>query len=372
MSGIRRCIFHFPGYIDPSGKSASSARPQKMLEAFQNIGFQTDTVMGYGADRKKQILQIKKNIENGVEYDFLYSESSTMPTAFTEKNHIPKYFFLDFSFFRYCKKQGIRIGLFYRDIHWMFDQYKKNVAWWKRLISVGLYRYDLRQYCRLLDVLFLPSLKMGGYLPKAFCKVRQKALPSGTEDCAIVKKKAAGEAERPLRLLYIGGIGKELYDIMNLIVGVHDYPQAELTICCRETEWEENRGRYAPYLDRSIKIVHQTGRQLDDLYQQADLCCLIYTYSEYRNFAMPYKLFEYIGHQIPILVTEGSAAAAFISAHDIGYCIEDHSAAVIAALSYIHDHPEDLQKKSMRIAEIARKNTWKSRAEFAADCLRQK
>ena len=96
----KRMIFHVPNYIDLEAKSGSNIRPIKMINAFKEIGYDVDVVMGYASERKSKIKEIKNNIKNGVKYDFLYSESSTMPTLLTEKNHLPTHPFLDFSFFK--------------------------------------------------------------------------------------------------------------------------------------------------------------------------------------------------------------------------------------------------------------------------------
>ena len=122
---MKKCIFHIPNSLE--GNYGSHVRPQKMMQAFKDIGYDVDVVMGYGKERKQSIKKIKKNIRAGMKYDFMYSESSTMPTLLTEKNHLPLYPLLDFSFFRFCKKNGIRIGLFYRDIYWKFQIYKESV-----------------------------------------------------------------------------------------------------------------------------------------------------------------------------------------------------------------------------------------------------
>lgn len=108
----KRCIVHIPNHIEKSGKSGSNIRPIKMKQAFEENGYLVEYISGYGTERKVQINKIKRNIRNGIKYDFLYSESSTMPTLLTEKNHLPRYPFLDFSFFKFCKKNGIKIGLF--------------------------------------------------------------------------------------------------------------------------------------------------------------------------------------------------------------------------------------------------------------------
>lgn len=148
----KRCIVHIPNHIEKSGKSGSNIRPIKMKQAFEENGYLVEYISGYGTERKVQINKIKRNIRNGIKYDFLYSESSTMPTLLTEKNHLPRYPFLDFSFFKFCKKNGIKIGLFYRDIQWKFSVYRDNVSWYKKCFSIPMYRYDLRQYKKLLNV----------------------------------------------------------------------------------------------------------------------------------------------------------------------------------------------------------------------------
>lgn len=169
----KRCIFHIPNYIDLNRKSASNIRPFKMIKAFQDIGYQVDCVMGYGRERKKSIKEIKKNIKNGVKYDFLYSESSTMPTLLTEKNHLPTHPLLDFGFFKFCKKYNIKIGLFYRDIHWKFDMYKKNVPFVKRNIAKMFYKYDLYKYNKLVNVLYIASERVEQYIQHEInnCKI---------------------------------------------------------------------------------------------------------------------------------------------------------------------------------------------------------
>ena len=104
---MKRMIFHIPNKLDEKMQSGSQIRPVKMMQAFKNLGYQVDVVMGYCSDRKMKIDKIKKNIKAGVKYDFLYSESSTMPTALTEKHHMPLCLFLDFGFFEFCKSHRI-------------------------------------------------------------------------------------------------------------------------------------------------------------------------------------------------------------------------------------------------------------------------
>lgn len=92
-------IFHIPMRINRERASASSIRPVKMIEAFERLGYEVILIEGNASQRKKRIKEIKHNIRKGVTYDFLYSESSTMPTLLTEKaslSYSPLFRFLFF------------------------------------------------------------------------------------------------------------------------------------------------------------------------------------------------------------------------------------------------------------------------------------
>ena len=58
MSEKRRCIFHIHNHLDEPAQTASQIRPRKMLQAFRDIGYEVDAVMGYGAQRKEAIARI--------------------------------------------------------------------------------------------------------------------------------------------------------------------------------------------------------------------------------------------------------------------------------------------------------------------------
>ena len=107
-----KIIFHPPLLLDPNAKSASGIRPLCMLEAFRQIGYEIDLVVGYAAERAQAIAEIERNVQSGVKYDFVYSESSTMPTILTDKHHLPLHPLLHRSFFRFCKTKHIPVGVF--------------------------------------------------------------------------------------------------------------------------------------------------------------------------------------------------------------------------------------------------------------------
>lgn len=359
MNSIKRCIFHIPYHIDSNIKSGTNIRPIKMKQAFEDNGYEVDCVWGYGAERKVRINEIEHKILRGIKYDFVYSENNTMPTVLTEKNHIPKYFNLDFAFLKFCRKQGIKIGLFYRDVYWKFDVYKEKTNWFKRRIAIPLYKYDLQQYDKLIDYLYLPSNKMRPYV-----EVVEKfsELPPGCEvNESVIKYKKEKKDTQMLELFYVGGIGG-LYDIEKLLKVVSRLKYVNMTVCCRENEWSENKERYKKYMNDNIHIIHKSGKELEEYYKKADISLLYFSSEGYRSFAMPVKLFEYMGNMTPIIATKGSAAGEFVESNDIGWNIPYDEDSLENLLEQIFHNRERLIKKNNNLAEALKKNTWKARA----------
>jgi len=360
-----KCIFHIPDNINPNWPSGSQIRPMKMLNAFKNIGYDVDFVMGYGAERKEQINKIKNNIKNGTRYEFLYSESSTMPTLLTERHHFPDYPFLDFGFMKFCKKSGINIGLFYRDIYWKFPIYSNNVALYKRMIALPMYKYDLGRYKKLIDILYLPSIKVNDYIGVNIGK-KVDELPPGADNFIKNRIIKQNKIQQYLEILYVGGINGDLYDFEKLLKIVNQETYLKLTVCCREQEWENNKNRYDKYLNNRISIVHKSGKDLIQLYDSADIVNLFIKPSEYRNMAMPVKLFEYLGSCTPIIATKGSASGNFVEKNDIGWAIDYDEESLAKLLDYIYNNQWILKEKSENEKKILPDNTWEARAKKVA------
>lgn len=359
------CIFHIPYYINPAMQSGSQMRPPKMIEAFKSIGYSVDVVMGYGSLRKSQINKIKTKIKNGRKYDFLYSESSTMPTLLTEKSHFPIYPFLDFSFFTYCKKNGIKIGLFYRDMHWKFEDYRKKVPFWKRAISIPFYKYDLRKYERIVDVLYLPSRQMEPLLSSYKMRKIEDLPPGGEYSYDVVKERDdyfAIRKDGSLKLFYVGGTSG-LYDLTSIFKAVMTTDDVYLVVCTRKEEWDRIKGKYLPYMCDRIKIIHESGKNLRSYYMQADICCCYLPIFKYTSFSMPVKLFESLSYVTPVIVTKGIEAGNFVQKWDNGFCIEYDDCSIIKLLEAIKKNQNVLLEKHNNAVTCLMKNTWEERAK---------
>lgn len=368
MNGDKRCIFHVPNYIDPTAKSGSQVRPVKMIEAFKNLGYDVDLVMGYGKERKSQIDRIKSEIKAGRKYEFVYSESSTMPTLLTERDHLPRFPVLDFGFLSYCRKNGIKICLFYRDMHWRFESYQSKVPFWKRIVTIPLYRYDLKKYEALVDVLYLPSEQMKPLL--SGYKIRKIDIlpPGAVYDTATVQERknyfSSGDKET-LNIFYVGGTGG-IYDLTGMFKAVGIVNNVNLTVCTRREEWNEVRSRYLPYMNERIKIVHESGEALRKYYMRADLSCCYFPVSRYMSFAMPIKLFEYLSFVTPVIATKGMEAGNFVQNWDIGFTIDYDDHSIVELLKDVSADRNVLSKKNKNAVACLMKNTWEERAKKVA------
>ncbi len=157
---MKRMIFHSPVPLDPEGKTGSHLRPVQMLSAFKELGYEVHEITGYGRGRWESVKLLKANIAKGFSYEFLYSESSTMPMFLTERHHLPFYFYVEIFLFRLCDKQSIPITAFYRDIYWKFNLFQKGTSFFKRMVAYFFYHLELITLAKYATVLFLPSLEM--------------------------------------------------------------------------------------------------------------------------------------------------------------------------------------------------------------------
>ena len=349
--------------------TAPMLRPRQIIKGLQQIGYHVDVIEGTAEERKAKIKIIKQNIVSGIHYDFMYAESSSMPTLLTDSHHLPLHPCMDFSFFHFAKKNHIKIGLFYRDIYWKFDEYKKAVPVWKRVPAIICYHYDLLIYKKLLYKLYLPSYSVYKYLSSLNIEERTDELPSGCESLKIeMQEKPLDFSNRNLNIFYVGGLGNQ-YQIEELLKAVLMVPKCDLTICCRKNEWEKEKKHLCQYQSSRIHIIHKSSNELEELYAKADICSLLFKPDMYREMAMPYKAFEYLAHLKPVLVSQNTAIGNFVALNNIGWSIEYKASEITAVLNKIIDCPQLLIDKQLACVQARAENTWTKRALKIAEDL---
>ncbi|WP_337078501.1 hypothetical protein [Acinetobacter pittii] len=348
-------IFHCPFPLDLNAKSASGIRPIKILQAFRDLGCNVDLVTGYSRERRLAINEIKRKIKNGHQYSFVYSESSTMPTALTDPHHLPLNPFLDFNFFKFLKNNNIKIGLFYRDIHWKFDHYGKGLPWYKKQLALFFYYFDLKKYNEYIDIFYLPSWQMAKYI-NFIDQDKINVLPPAHD---FYSYSCNTFLSAPLKLLYVGGIGEGyklhyLFQVLNLIDNI------QLTVCTRENDWLKVKEEYGEF-SKNIQIVHENSKGLDILYEQADICVLFVEPKDYWEFAVPFKLYEYIGRNKPILCCSNTLVGDFVYNNNIGWAIDYNLEALTLFLKGVTY--SEIQEKMINVQKISKNETWVARVK---------
>ena len=360
-------LFHLPYHMSPTYPSGSTIRPKKMLQAFERLGYEADVVTGYGAERREQIGAIQEGMARGKDYRFLYSESSVFPTLLTERNRLPLYPDLDFRLFRCAKRRGIPLGLYYRDIWWRFPFYEGGT--FNRLLVSPFHYYDLLVYRGLLDVLFLQSDRMRSHLPRFMQRVTTRELPPGCDETPTIPAPDLDGIRRgPLRLIYVGGIGKA-YDLRLLVDVVSKDAGVGLTLCTRQQDWQTALPGYRQHLGENVRVLHPMPEDLPRAFSRAHVASLFLQPNDYRSFVMPLKLYEYIQFEKPILATRGTSAADFIEAHDIGWAVPYDRGALEAFLADLKGAPETLAGKIDNLRRLKPAHTWLRRAAYAAEVL---
>ncbi|PID28689.1 MAG: glycosyltransferase [Candidatus Cloacimonadota bacterium] len=355
-----KCIFHIPWKLAEKQNVASEIRPRKMLKAFMDYGYEVDTVWGDSRERKEKINNIKNKIKHGIKYDFMYSESSTLPNALTDYDHLPRSPFADYFFFRFCKKNSIPVGLFYRDVYWNISGYRR----FNPLLNSGVnffHKLDNFLIFPLLKKLYLPSEAMKPYVPFVPDELSCKALPSGVEP-------KTGKNTENNTFLYVGNVNDSIYDISVLFKVFSKIPEAELIVNCRETSNEFIKKTYKEYLTDNIKVKNYFGSDLVKLYDTASYAFLFFKPDIVRTFASPYKQFEYISYCKITIANIETHAGKFNRENNLGFSIKyDENELAECVKSLLGKDHAEIKKQ---IKKFADENTWLKRAETVINDLR--
>lgn len=353
-------VFHHPLPLDYNAKSASGIRPLRMLEGFKSAGCDVELVTGYSGERKASIGRVKDQIRRGKKFNFVYSESSTMPTTLTDRHHLPLNPLMDFRFLRFCKENGLSTGLFYRDIYWLFEGYGRGLNPLKTLVAKAAYRFDLWVYQQTLDKLYLPSIQMGQYVPYVSSEIFE-ALPPGHTSPEVGDQSMIYDGQsRPLRLFYVGGMSSH-YQLHELFKVASELPQIELTVCTREAEWKAEKESY-PALTPNIRVIHKTGTAMEEELRRSDIAVLFVKPQAYWGFASPVKLYEYLGFCKPILASHGTLAGKFVSENGVGWTIPYEKEPLQQLLTALVNDRSRISCKLQNLRDVSVDHSWEARA----------
>lgn len=389
-------IYHTPYRLRTDGTVASALRPRRMLQAFKNLGYEVIDFTGTGRQRRAKLTILRKRLQEGLRVDFCYSESATVPNAFTEKRHFPLRLFVERDLFRLLHRYHVPIGVFYRDVYWVFPAYKRSIPAIAYPVMRALYQWDVRVYNRYVDALFVPSPGYAEHTPGLKVALTPN-LPPGTdpekgeEASALAAATLTGEASAGsdsnaaaaasiapsapaapatpvLRLFYVGSVGGELYDMTPLRLALQNLPQVHLTLCTPRNElWQREAPLWEP-LD-NVAVIHQSADQLAPAYAQTDVCLMFIRPGEYRDFAVPYKFFEYLSYGKPVITSTGTYMQRVTEELGHGWTLDFTQADLEKLLLHLVEHPEEVAAKTAIARRVATENTWEARAQTVSDTL---
>ena len=367
-------IFHAPFPLQPDRVAASMLRPLAMRRAFADLGYRVMNVTGYAAQRRRAMTRVRAALAAGARIEFVYSENATIPNALTEPRHLPVHPLLDAAFFRHCRRSGVPVGVFYRDVYWRFPRFREGI---NPVLEAGLqaaYRSELMAFERVGLHLFLPSQAMARHVPHVD-PVRMSALPPGAPDVAATRRDSDGwddggdEDGKELELLFVGVL-QDNYRLDACLRAVIATPGTRVTLCVRQETWETSRDHYAPLLPAGrAQVVHRSGAELEPLYRRADLGVLFTEPNPYWDFAVPYKLYEYLAHELPVIAVRGTQTGRLVEEMGIGWVLSYDAGALSDLLRHLREAPEEIEAVRRRMREVLPDQTWQARARTVVQVL---
>ncbi|WP_235954062.1 glycosyltransferase [Actinomyces faecalis] len=369
-------IFHAP-YPLAERAAASRLRPLRMRQAFAALGYEVVEVTGYAPARRRAMARAlarldayarQRAADPSLPTPFVYSENATIPSALTEPGHLPPHPFLDISFFRQASRRGARVGAFYRDLYWRFPRFRQDIHPVVDAALRATYLAELRQWQRAGLRVYLPSAAMAPHMP-VIDRQAMSALPPGADlvsrpapdRAALVAAPGAG-----MDLLFIGVLGDN-YHLEPVCQAVAQTEGTHLTLCTRPESWQTVAEHYRPLLPQGRhRVVHAYGPQLEPLYSQAAVGVLLVEPSEYWDFAVPYKLYEYLAHELPVVATAGTQAGRIVQELGIGWTLPAQGGALAALLRHLRANPGELAQVQARMRLVLPGQTWQARARQVA------
>ncbi len=345
-------------------ESGSQVRPQKMYQAFKNIGCSVllvngDDFINHNNKHHHKCVQKANKWLNDHKPDICYVENSTHPLFRLEDRKLIKR----------VKSMGVPVGYFYRDAYYRYPELygpTQNIKDFLKYYSLlPLFYRDEKLTRKYVDVLYFPS--------EGACEFFQhnnpKALPPAGEMKDVVK------SPRKQTSLYIGGIMGgygfpdliETYKILNKD-GI--YP---LIICCRKDELGK-LNLTAEILNKKyswINVVHASGSNLSKYYCMSDLCVVPKINDAYNDIAVNIKFYEYLSYGKPFIARPSKDAMKIFKESNAAIFTRDYTieSLVEAVRDFFKSEDKQERMSQAAIEFIRRGNTWEDRAKEVCNDL---
>lgn len=360
MNKNKSMVFHLPYEIEENPTGAGGVRPHRMRQAFRDLGYEVVDLSGTKPQRRKKVKELKARLNTGWRPEFMYAENSTMPNVLATSIRDGINPFFEFSLMHLLASAGVPLGMFYRDAYWRFPQYRPRGLYGAATVPLNI--LDMAGYRKNNLHLFLPSLRMADVLGLSNPLTWSVLPPAGDPG------KALPMPREKLSLLYVGGF-KGHYEMDVFLTALSEVGNIPMNLVTRKPEWDETLAA-KPHLGfEQLNVMHLSSYELEPVYAESQVCVLAINPSEYWEFAVPFKLYEYLSYGRPIIAIKGTETGRTVSELDAGWVVNYKKDEFVRLLEHLRENPEEVQEKAANARKAAAKNTWLDRARTVVETL---
>lgn len=257
----------------------------------------------------------------------------------------------DWRFLRAVRGAGLPLGIYVRDYYQRFPDLYPQRTPKERLMAVG-YHLTLREFRRLASVVFGQTPAFGALISPGAVEVLP---PAGR-----VLTPPAGLERVFQRVIYAGANGPQ--DGVDTALAamaevVRDIPEAELILVLRPAE---QPSQVPPY----CRVVTASGESLEPWLWSSALGLVPRRHTRYYATILPVKIFDYMAHGLPLVVTGPSESARFVEELGVGLSAPDTPAGFARAIvSLLRDPARRQGMSDTALRAVAREHNWAARAE---------
>jgi hypothetical protein len=354
-----KIIFHYPGPLFTSTDTGEKKRPKKILEAFQSLNYDVTILTGHYQERYTQFQKIKNQISK---FDFIYSENSNMPLSTTGKSKIPNLNSVDYQLFKLAKDANVPSGVFIRDVFWLVKETVKEKGLFKQVIGKILFNHEINHYRNCNSVFFIPADPFKTFLASSKHQ-NFSLLPPGAELINFKKN----EPSAITKFVYVGSCKPPVYQVTNGFQNILNCPNTHLTIISRANEHESIKSTLVAK-QNNLTIISASDLPLSEILQKQDIGLACIDQNEYWGLTIPIKIYDYIGHQMPILTFNNGETAKLIKTNQLGWVLEN----AIEIPNFIKNlTPFEITQKSAVVKNYLKQNTWVDRAKYISTILQK-
>lgn len=333
--------------------SGSGVRPHNMYHAFLELGIETYLLEGQQNrrdERKEKVRNFMHEID-GRKFDFCYIEYPSGP-IFNK---------IDIDLIKNIHAANIPIGLFYRDMYWLFPDWAwAGMNFLKKNLLIYMQKRDLKVIEKCCDIVYFPSEGAGKAVAAVSHLNKTGVLPPGCKHPEGQVKQKVNDS-----VLYIGGLREAdgvdlLFDAIEEI-NEKDGKELHLDVIARETEFKYLNDRSLlnkPY----IQFNSASGEALEKYFARNDLGIIPRRHHFYMDLAIGVKSGDYISHDLPVITTDGKATADYIRSEKCGIVCPATKDGIKSAIleAYKNDNLSRLRNETYMAAE---RNLWSRRVE---------